>query len=1051
MTKHIYNIFRKTLLIALEGSAILAILVLLIGGIFVWRLTSGPLDIGFAKEYVQEALKDETQGYEVNFANIVLHWPDLDGPLLLSAKNVDIISHEQVVASTEEVAISLAKGPLLIGRIYPKAIILQKPQIKIIRDSEGGFALDLQEPKDNVLAQDAEQETKVIKEMLDILLLSPKEARQKKSPISRLKRFEIAGAQLVVEDHKAGMSWRLPEVSAIFSRTNKGIEIVFDTLIKKGDRPSGVKGKISYDRMGDDFLIDTQIQRLDPVLFSRNLDALSFLKDQDLLLDGNISATFSKAFNLKKAYLFLTSKNGSVSVPDIYEEPLPYKDLALKMSYEDEWKLVELTSFDVTLNDLPLKTTSRVKIGKTVVEGPITIEIADLPLRKIEPLWPDLLKDEPAKKWLTQKLSEGRFYDAQVSFDLKAEKNEQESWQTDVRNLESAFSFEKLKIDYRAPLMPVLNAKGKGTLKEGAINIAVETGAVSDMDLSEGSIVLDDLFVKGAGTADIDLRLAGPLKTVFKYVEREPLSLGKKLDFNVDDVEGDADLKASVDFPTIKDLKEEDLTIKIEATANNVRIPNVVRSMDLTHGPLSVSVEKGKVDVSGKAKLGGRDIDFNWARYINEQGAPFISKVTARLITDSVFRERFGANLDDFVTGILPIDLIYIEPSKNRAEIDLDVDITPAVFFVDPFDYIKPAGKEGKASCHVSLVNDEVKEINNFYMKTNDAMAENGRFVFGRVSGTHDIKRGNFPKVILGENDFSLDFERARKDLLKISIDGRFLDAIPFLEGDDDTTPYDGPALVASAKAQRMRTAKTRMVENAKIYVDLNRKGEINQLELDADAGKGAIYLRYKPDINKDLKFRLEADDAGAFLRAFDVYDNVQGGTITVYGEPIKGGHKNDLSGIVRIENFKVTKAPALARLLSVMSLTGITELLNNKGLGFSKLESRFEYLKKRHGKVLNFENGRTSGSSIGVTFSGTVDKGTDQVDMQGTVAPMSEINTLLRDIPLFGEILTGGEGIIAAKYTMKGKADDPKVSINPLSVLTPGFLRDILFQDDKK
>ena len=77
------------------------------------------------------------------------------------------------------------------------------------------------------------------------------------------------------------------------------------------------------------------------------------------------------------------------------------------------------------------------------------------------------------------------------------------------------------------------------------------------------------------------------------------------------------------------------------------------------------------------------------------------------------------------------------------------------------------------------------------------------------------------------------------------------------------------------------------------------------------------------------------------------------------------------------------------------------------------------------------------------------MDKSNSTMDLQGTIVPMSEINTFLSNIPLIGDLLTGGSGggIIAATYTMKGNSKEPSVLINPLSVLTPGFLRTILFE----
>ena len=43
------------------------------------------------------------------------------------------------------------------------------------------------------------------------------------------------------------------------------------------------------------------------------------------------------------------------------------------------------------------------------------------------------------------------------------------------------------------------------------------------------------------------------------------------------------------------------------------------------------------------------------------------------------------------------------------------------------------------------------------------------------------------------------------------------------------------------------------------------------------------------------------------------------------------------------------------------------------------------------------------------------------------------------------------GEGLIAFNYAVKGSYDDPKVSVNPLSALTPGFLRGIFNAGEAK
>ena len=70
---------------------------------------------------------------------------------------------------------------------------------------------------------------------------------------------------------------------------------------------------------------------------------------------------------------------------------------------------------------------------------------------------------------------------------------------------------------------------------------------------------------------------------------------------------------------------------------------------------------------------------------------------------------------------------------------------------------------------------------------------------------------------------------------------------------------------------------------------------------------------------------------------------------------------------------------------------------------------------------------------------------------MQGTVIPLSSLNKVIGSIPLIGNILTGGGAFFAATYTMERKEGETEtnVSVNPLSALTPGILRKVLFEGD--
>jgi len=81
---------------------------------------------------------------------------------------------------------------------------------------------------------------------------------------------------------------------------------------------------------------------------------------------------------------------------------------------------------------------------------------------------------------------------------------------------------------------------------------------------------------------------------------------------------------------------------------------------------------------------------------------------------------------------------------------------------------------------------------------------------------------------------------------------------------------------------------------------------------------------------------------------------------------------------------------------------------------------------------------------------SGSLDLKADTIDLNGTLAPAYTVNSLLGRIPLLGDMLVGGEGqgVFAANFRIKGATADPKVSVNPLGMVAPGFVRKLFLFD---
>ena len=133
---------------------------------------------------------------------------------------------------------------------------------------------------------------------------------------------------------------------------------------------------------------------------------------------------------------------------------------------------------------------------------------------------------------------------------------------------------------------------------------------------------------------------------------------------------------------------------------------------------------------------------------------------------------------------------------------------------------------------------------------------------------------------------------------------------------------------------------------------------------------------------------------------------------------------------------------PFLNRLFSAGSLTGIGDLMGGSGISVDNLDVPFS----SKNNVISVKQAAARGPAIGASADGYIDRPKGQVALKGTLVPAYGLNSVLGNIPLLGDVLVSkkGEGVFGITYSATGNAEQPNISVNPLSVLTPGILRRI-------
>lgn len=285
-------------------------------------------------------------------------------------------------------------------------------------------------------------------------------------------------------------------------------------------------------------------------------------------------------------------------------------------------------------------------------------------------------------------------------------------------------------------------------------------------------------------------------------------------------------------------------------------------------------------------------------------------------------------------------------------------------------------------------------------------------------------------------NDFDLHYTSGAIPDIRVS--GKRLDASVSYGSKENSLLADFPAMNLEIDLGELILAKEASFTDIKGTLRCTKE-RCDSADIAAQAGKASIKTTITQHAGK-RQFLMTANDAGSMLKALDITDRMTGGKYEMRGSYNDAKNPPQLDARLFITDFTLKNSQILGRIFSIGSLTGLANALTGSGIAFEKLSANL----LSQGGIISVDKGVASGASMGITLGGTVDTNTTRLDMKGVVAPAYALNSILGKIPLIGAIAGGEEGLIAFNYSVKGTYAEPDVGVNPLSGLTPGFLRGI-------
>jgi hypothetical protein len=528
------------------------------------------------------------------------------------------------------------------------------------------------------------------------------------------------------------------------------------------------------------------------------------------------------------------------------------------------------------------------------------------------------------------------------------------------------------------------------------------------------------------------------VRDALKLVDSPPLGFVSKIGFAPADFAGISATRLRLRFPLIANLQLEQLDVAAASNIANFTQRRAVLGQDLSDGTLVLRLDQRGMDISGTVTAAATQAEIKMTQNF-AAGVPIVAQTRAKATLGDAARRAFGLDLGAYVRGPVGMDLVYTEQRGRRSDLALDLVLTEAALEVAELEWSKASGAAGTGQMKLLLQDEKLAEISSFRVAAGGLSAQ-GRAVFDKDGKT--VRLVEVERLTAGLTDAKGSYRRTA-DGIAIQVGGESINAGPLLR-DKSPTASTRPPLSISIDVARAYLARDRYMDRVKVE---GHRGVERWERFDLQAlvgGNGTarnvgVALRTEGNIQR---LDATADDGGALLKAVGITPNVVGGRLEVHGATNPAMEGNPLVGKVLMRDYRVVNAPVLAKVLGIALLTGIGDALRGEGIGFSILDADFVFLDPK----IEVKNARASGASLGITANGTIDIGAETIDLSGTLVPAYAVNSLIGRIPVIGDILVGGPGggVFAANYKLEGPLEDPKVSINPLSTIAPGFLRNL-------
>ena len=775
--------------------------------------------------------------------------------------------------------------------------------------------------------------------------------------------------------------------------------------------PNAQSRPISFDRAALRLSYDPAIERI-------SLDQLA-IESKTLRLAAT-AQVYAKGVATGIPQEFLTQisvQNLKVDPEGLFAEPVSFSQGAADLRLRLDPFRIDVGQVSLIEDDRRLQADGVVAAGPEGWTMGLDLTLNQIAHDRLLALWP-VSAVPKTRAWLANNVQEGLLSNVRAALRLVPAQEPR---------FTLGYEFADGDVRFLKTLPPIKRGTGYATIQGNTYTMVVDQGQVTPpkggvIDMAGTVFSVLDILQKPA-QAEINLKIRSSLTAALSLLDEKPFNFLTKAGRSVELGEGQAVLAATLRLPLIPKVQVQDVFYAVEGVLSNLSSDVLVPGKRITADRLTLTADPSGLVIAGAGRIEKLPFD---ARY--RIGFTKKTKGTSQL---SGQVELSKTTIDTFAMA-LPEEMVSgkgrgdftIDFAKGQApKLALQSNLSGMILALPEVGWRKAAGGKGKLSIAATL--GPVPAVQNLSFSA-DGLSARGSLSFNPSGGLKEARidrfqvgawldagvrltgRGKGKAVAVALTDGRLDLRKMRLG----GSAGKAGDAPPLSVALDRVTVSDSIALTGF---RGNFTSKGSFSGNFSARV--NQVAEVQGTVIPVKTGTAV---------------RILARDAGAVLASAGIFDNARGGAMDL--QLVPNGQSGEYDGYVTARAFRVRNAPALAELLSAISVVGILEQLNGTGLLFNEAEARFRLTPN----AVEISKGSAVGASMGVSMAGLYGINSKRLQMQGVISPIYLLNGI-------GSVLTRkGEGLFGFNYSLSGSSEDPQVSVNPLSILTPGMFREL-------